>query len=36
MVQVALLLPNNYRLLSVAAILDVFDTVNQHYEEIIC
>lgn len=34
MVQVALLLPNNYRLLSVAAILDVFDTVNHHYEEI--
>ncbi|WP_316822869.1 GlxA family transcriptional regulator [Pedobacter gandavensis] len=33
MVQVALLLPNKYRLLSVAAILDVFDTVNHHYKE---
>jgi len=31
MTQVALLLPNKYRLLSVAAILDVFDTVNSHY-----
>jgi transcriptional regulator GlxA family with amidase domain len=32
MIQVALLLTNSYRLLSVAAILDVFDTVNSHYE----
>ncbi|WP_316811101.1 GlxA family transcriptional regulator [Pedobacter heparinus] len=32
MTQVALLLPNKYRLLSVAAILDVFDTVNSYYE----
>jgi hypothetical protein len=32
MVQVGLLLTNKYRLLSVAAILDVFDTVNSHYE----
>lgn len=33
MTQVALLLTNNYRLLSVAAILDVFDTVNSYYED---
>ena len=32
MIQVALLLTNKYRLLSVAAILDVFDTVNSYYE----
>lgn len=32
MVQIALLLTNKYRLLSVAAILDVFDTVNSYYE----
>lgn len=32
MTQVALLLTNRYRLLSVAAILDVFDTVNNHYQ----
>ncbi|MNK14846.1 HTH-type transcriptional regulator CdhR [compost metagenome] len=32
MTQVALLLTNRYRLLSVAAILDVFDTVNSYYE----
>ncbi|MDR6783495.1 transcriptional regulator GlxA family with amidase domain [Pedobacter africanus] len=32
MTQVALLLTNKYRLLSVAAILDVFDTVNSYYE----
>lgn len=32
MTQVALLLTNKYRLLSIAAILDVFDTVNSHYE----
>lgn len=31
MTKVALLLTNKYRLLSVAAILDVFDTVNGHY-----
>ena len=32
MTQVALLLTNKYRLLSVAAILDVFDTVNSYYQ----
>src|SRR4051794_26467495 len=32
MTQVALLLTNRYRLLSVAAILDVFDTVNSYYK----
>ncbi len=32
MTQVALLLTNKYRLLSVAAILDVFDTVNSYHE----
>ncbi len=32
MTQVALLLTNQYRLLSVAAILDVFDTVNSYYK----
>ncbi len=31
MVQVGLLLPKQYRLLSIAAILDVFDTVNKFY-----
>lgn len=33
MIQVALLLTDKYRLLSVAAILDVFDTVNSYYAE---
>ena len=32
MVQLGLLLPNKYRLLSVAAILDVFETVNRIYK----
>ncbi|RQO70738.1 AraC family transcriptional regulator [Pedobacter sp. KBW06] len=32
MIQVGLLLTNKYRLLSVAAILDVFDTVNSYYK----
>lgn len=32
MTDVALLLTNQYRLLSVAAILDVFDTVNSYYQ----
>lgn len=32
MVQVALLLTKKYRLLSIAAILDVFDTVNNYYK----
>ncbi len=31
MVQIGLLLPNQYRLLSIAAILDVFETVNKFY-----
>ena len=31
MIQVGVLLPQNFRLLSIAAILDVFDTVNGFY-----
>lgn len=34
MVQVGLLLPKQYRLLSIAAILDVFDTVNKFYVKV--
>lgn len=33
MVKIALILTQKYRLLSVAAILDVFDTVNTYYEQ---
>lgn len=33
MIQLGILLPKNYRLLSVAAILDVFDTVNGFYRK---
>ena len=33
MIKVGLLLPKHYRLLSIAAILDVFDTVNKFYRK---
>ena len=33
MIQIGLLLPKQYRLLSIAAILDVFDTVNKFYSK---
>lgn len=34
MIQIGLLLPKHYRLLSIAAILDVFDTVNKFYTKV--